>query len=326
MRRRPPTTPPPGPRPIRAPLLALLAGAVVAGCGGSGGGTSDTGDDGAARAEADTASSTPGVVASIFPVAELARAIAGDAARVDVLLPPGASPATFEPTPRAIRAVSGAGLHVLVGGGLDGWARSLVEGASTAETLVLTEGMELLAGGHEEGTGNPHVWLDPILTRDHLLPSLVDALVRLAPDDEAGIRARGRALADTLTALDRELERTLAPVRGRAFVTAHPAWVYFVDRYDLLEVGTIHAQPGREPAPRALAGLVEAAGRARVRAVFAEPQMPGPAARALAEELGVELHTLDPLGGPGLEGRDSYPALLRHNARRIVLALGDERG
>jgi len=301
------------------PGLALVCVLAVA-CGGEGA------RDDVADGEEAGAGERPRAVVSIFPLADLARSLVGDAVRVDVLLPPRASPATFEPTPRTVEAVSGADLHVLVGGGLDLWATGLLPDAPDDELLVLSRHVELVRGAGEDASGNPHVWLDPIRTRDGILPALVDALSRLAPAAAPGIRARGRALSDSLTALDREIDDRLAPVRSRPFVTTHPAWLYFVDRYDLVEVGSIHGHPGQEPSPRALAALVETARRAGVRAVFTEPQTTATAAAALARELGVELHTLDPLGGPGIEGRTGYFQLLRYNADQVVRALGGGRG
>jgi len=264
----------------------------------------------------------PRVVASIFPVADLARRVGGGAVEVEVLLPPRASPATFEVTPREIRTAAGAKLHLAVGGGLDAWATALVEGISGLRVVVLTEGMELAGGGHGEGTGNPHVWLDPVRVRDELLPRLFDALVAVAPDSARAMGVRSAALADTLTALDREIRAALGGTPTRAFVATHPAWSYFADRYGLREVGTLHRHPGQEPSARYLAELVDEARKAGVRAVFSEPQLAGTAARALAAELGVPVVVLDPLGGPGVEGRDGYLELLRWNTLQLVRGLG----
>lgn len=266
----------------------------------------------------------PRAVASIFPVGDLARRVAGGAVEVGVLLPPRASPATFEITPREVRMVSGAVLHLAVGGGLDAWATNLVEGSSDARVVVLTEGIELEREGHGEATGNPHVWLDPVRARDRLLPRIADALAAAAPDSARVIRSRAAALADTLAALDREIRTALAPVTGRAFVATHPAWTYYAGRYGLREVGTLHRHPGQEPSARYLAELVDEARAAGVRVVFSEPQLAGTAARALAGELGVPVLVLDPLGGPGLEGGDGYPELLRWNTRQFVRGLAGD--
>ncbi|NIP59948.1 MAG: zinc ABC transporter solute-binding protein [Gemmatimonadetes bacterium] len=266
------------------------------------------------------------MVASIFPLADLARRVGGRAVEVEVLLPPRASPATFEITPREIRTVSGARLYLAVGGGLDAWATDLVEASSDLRVVVLTRGMELMGEGRAEGTGNPHVWLDPVRVRDDLLPRLTHALAVLVPDSTRAIRARSEALADTLAALDREIRGVLETVANRAFVTTHPAWSYFAERYGLREVGTLHPHPGQEPSARYLAELVDEARRAGIRAIFSEPQLAGTAARALAAELGVPVLLLDPLGGPGVERRDGYPQLLRWNTRQLVRGLGGRAG
>lgn len=223
--------------------------------------------------------------------------------------------------------VAGARLHLLVGAGLDTWAVSLVEGVDDAEAVLLTRNMELDGRDGTPGTGNPHVWLDPIRTRDRLVPAIVEGLVRIVPEAEAaGVRARARALADTLTGLDGWIRTRLRTLESRAFVTTHPAWVYYARRYELEEIGAVHEHPGQEPSARALARLVDACRAAGVRAVFSEVQIGASGARSLAQELGVPGLELDPLGGPGLEGRDSYPGLLRFNTEQIIRGLASPEG
>ncbi len=275
----------------------------------------------------------PTVVVSIFPLGNLASFLAGPHVRVEVVLPPGAAPETFEPTPRQIHGFEKAALFVRVGAGLDDWLAGLgpASGAQGAQ-LVLSEGLPLLPPDPEHGDaghpheGNPHIWLDPVLVRDRLVPAMADALVSLVPQAEGDIRRRASELHDSLTALDQEIREALAPVVGRGFVATHPSFSYFAHRYGLQEVGVIHSHPGNDPSSRELARLVEEARRHGVPCVFVEPHLGETAARALAVELAIPTCFLDPLGGPGLEGRDSYLALLRFNTRRFLEGLGrDER-
>lgn len=289
-------------------IFALFL-AFLTGCGDAGEGRADP---------------APAVVASIFPVAELARRIGGPDVRVRVLLPRGATPATFEPTPRTVRDLRGARVVLFLGAGLDPWARELVADAPETRPVSLLDGLELRGEGRGEQTGNPHIWLDPIRTRDELLPRIAEALGVAAPAARDRFRVRARALEDTLTALDREIRAALRPLERRAFVASHPAWVYFAERYGLRQVGVVHEHPGQEPSPRDLAGLVDEARRAGVPVVFSEPQVADAAARALALELGVPVLPLDPLGGPQLAGRDSYNGLMRYNTAQFVRGLGGE--
>lgn len=261
------------------------------------------------------------VVATIHPLASVTRTLAGDAATVRTLMPPGASPDTYQTTPRDAEVLARADLVVRVGGAGDAWLGDLDD----VPAVVFTDGMRLEAeAGH--GTGNPHVWLDPVRVRDTLLPRLTDALVALAPDSAPGIRARAAAFADSLTALDAEIRALLQDAPSRRFISAHPAWVYFAERYDLEPVGVLHVAPGRELGSRALARLVDEARGRGVRAVLAEPQLGSAGVDAMAGELGARVETADPVGAAGLEGRDDYLSLMRFNARAFARALGAEPG
>jgi zinc transport system substrate-binding protein len=268
-------------------------------------------------------SSSPLAVVSIFPVGDLAARLAGDAVAIEVLLPPGASPATFEVTPRQLRTLSTASLFIMVGGGLDEWVARLPATSGGDPTVVrLTEGLSLLHGEeHEEASGNPHIWLDPILVRDEVLPRLERALAAIAPDSSAAIASRRTAMADSLSALHDQIRGALEPLERRSFIATHPAWSYFARRYDLREVGVVHSHPGEEPSSREVAGLLELAREAEVHCVFTEPQLGEVAAQALASELSLPTCVLDPLGGPGLEERDGYLELLRFNTEQFVQGL-----
>ncbi len=255
-------------------------------------------------------------------MADLTARVAGDAVRVRTLLPPRASPATWEATPAQIRMLARADGYVTVGGGLDGWLADVEPTHAGFEHLVLTDGMQLHRSG-PEASGDPHVWLDPILVRDRLLPRLTDFLVSVAGSaDEAAIRGRSAALADTLTALDTDIRSLLAKAPRRRFVATHDAWEYFAARYGLESVGSIYERPGHEPSAQALAHLIDTARKDGVTTILAEPQLAETGARALAGELGATIRVVDPLGGPDIPGRDSYTAMMRTNARAFALALG----
>jgi zinc transport system substrate-binding protein len=267
----------------------------------------------------------PLVVASIFPIGDVVRNLAGDAVRVEVLLPPGALPATWEVTPRQLRDVQATRIFFLVGGGLDEWVADVLEATEgDPEAIRLTHGISLLAADHDHGhgTGNPHVWLDPILVRDHIVPQISRALIGLAPEAEDALLLRAKAYSDSLSALDEEIREALAPLEGRSFVATHSAWTYFAARYGLEEAGVIHPKPGHEPGSREIAELMELAADREIRCVFTEPQVGEAAARALINELDIPSCTLDPLGDPDLQGRDSYLALLRFNTAMFRQGMG----
>lgn len=278
-----------------------------------------------------------GVVATIPPLADIAGRIGGELVNVESLLPPGASPHTFEPRPGQVRSLARAKLLVGVGAGLDDWALRLATEGSFELVLVADEvekaGLALLSGenghgdehagaghGSERGAVDPHVWLDPILVRDAIAPAIAEALVRLLPGYEAELRANLAAFRRELDALDREVRTLLDPLPAKAFIGYHSAWAYFARRYGLQEVASVAAFPGQEPSARWVASVVGAARRHGVRAIVAEPQLSPKAAEVIAAEIGGAVLLLDPLGGT--EERQSYVDLIRYNARAIASALG----
>lgn len=285
----------------------------------------------------------PRVVATIFPIADLAARLGGDAVDVETLLPPRASIHTWEASPAQIRSLNQARAFITVGGGLDTWLEEMGADAPGLTTLRLTDGMTLRraeaghehgpthgdepAGGQERGeaeaTGDPHVWLDPLLVRDEMVPRIRDLMTALVPAQEAAIRERAQALSDSLTALDGEIRSILAGRRLDGFIATHDAWAYFAERYGLVPLGHLYASPGHEPSARGLATLVDAARSAGLGAVLTEPQLSETAAQALAGELGAHVVTVDPLGGAGVEGRGTYLDLMRFNARAFAQALGN---
>jgi zinc transport system substrate-binding protein len=285
---------------------------------------------GCQRTEPADSPETPAlVVTSIFPIGDLTRQLVGELARVEVLLPPGASPATFDVTPRQLRDLQRARLYLMIGGGLDEWVSRLPEASGGDSPVVrLSDGIPLLAGmvddghGHDDGSGNPHIWLDPILLRDEILPKLEKALQAAFPDSAGPIGARAGMVADSLTALDEEIREALRPFQRRSFIATHSAWVYFAARYGLEEAGVVHPHAGQDPSSREMADLLELARVRGINCLFTEPQLGEVAVTALATELSLPTCLLDPLGGPDQEGREGYFQLLRFNTRQLVLGLG----
>jgi len=295
------------------------------------------------------------VTASIFPLADVVRAIGGQHVEVDVLIPPGASPHVFEPSPEVYRRISESRLFVMVGAGMEFWAEKLITAGAGIKPCIIraADGVELIqtAGRdheprpygirssaeehapeqppsdqeqpppeHRHRSGNPHVWLDPLLV-DTLAVRICRALSELDPG-QAEVYSRNLSrFREQLSGLHRAIQQTVDRFGTREYVAFHPSWSYFARRYGLREAGIIQRSPGRDPTPRQIEEIVGAIERYHIRAVFAEPQFNPAAAEAIAQEAGVGVLLLDPLGGPDLPGRDSYIALMYHNLEIIREAM-----
>ncbi len=262
------------------------------------------------------ASASVRVVATIFPLTDIVRQVGKEHVEAATLLPPGASPHTFEPTPAQIRAVARAHVFVCVGAGLDTWATKLLAAQDGARTVVtITDGVQLLAGS------DPHVWLDPSLVRDHVVPAIAAALSRADPEHRPAFETAAAAFRSALAQLDGDIRNRLAALPNRSYIAFHSAWRYFGERYGLHEVAVIEAFPGKEPSAREIAAVVARARAAHVRALLVEPQFTPRMAQQIAAEFAGRTVTVDPIGGPDIAGRNHYIELMRYNLQAFAEAL-----
>ncbi len=280
------------------------------------------------------------VAASIVPLGDFCQKIGGDDVSVTVLVPPGASPHAFEPSPSAVAKATAAQVFVYVGAGLDPWAERLLKAQRSSGQVAVeaVAGIQLIqdVGGQEHGeqaakdpgeaghhhlheAGNPHVWMDPLLAED-ICRRIAQALMQVDPAHKDAYQVNLARYLGQLQSLDQDIKAGVATFRQRDYVCFHPAYTYFSRRYGLKEVGVIEAAPGREPTPGHLQKIIAAIKKTGVRAVFAEPQFSPRVADVIAQEAGVKVLFLDPLGGHPPTGSD-YIQLMRHNLAVLTQAL-----
>lgn len=255
------------------------------------------------------------VAATIFPLYDIVRQVAGPVVDVVLILPPGASPHTFEPTPAGVRALAGAGALFVVGHGLDAWVALLARGAGVSRLVPVDAGIALR---RVDGTVDPHYWLSAPNAK--AIAAVVAAeLERLAPDRRQEIQRSLAAYRARLDAADAEVRRLLADLPTRRIATVHDAFGYFADAYGLEVAAAFEPYPGLEPSPRFVVEFQRKIRSSGVRVVFTEPQLARDALRPIARDLGVTLAVLDPLGG--LAGREGYIELLLFDARAVAAAV-----
>lgn len=281
------------------------------------------------------------VAASILPLADFCRQIGGERVEVQVLIPPGASPHTFEPSPGKLTALAQARVLVYVGVGLEPWLDKFLYAQASKKPIVVeaTQGLDLITEvpqhrqetpvhaqhrhapghGHAPGTANPHVWLDPILAQD-ICRRIAAAYRQADPAQQDAYEQNLSVYLAKLADLDQTIAATTATFQRREFVSFHPSFTYFARRYQLHEVGVIEVAPGREPTPRALQNILQAIRRYNIKVIFSEPQFSPRLVEVLAREAGVRVLSLDPIGGRPPYG-DDYLQLMHYNLAAMAEAM-----
>lgn len=271
-------------------------------------------------------------VVTIFPLGDLFKRVGGDIVDVEILLKPGQSPHTYEPSPGDMKWIESSDVVVMAGFGLETWLDKLLKASPQKSRLemdiskavknpISAEPLDEAHESHAHAHGfiNPHYWLDPDIMANAVM-LMGEKLAERLPAESKAIMSRANSLAAELNALDSEISKRLSgPGLGRDFVAFHNAWPYFARRYGLRVAGVIETAPGREPSARHIVQLVKEIKRSKARAVMVEPQFSQRLGQTLAQEAGVKTAVVDPIGGSS--GGKSYFDLMRNNAMRFEEAL-----
>jgi zinc transport system substrate-binding protein len=230
-------------------------------------------------------------VVSIAPLGEFVREVGGEKVQVTVLVPPGAEPHTFEPSPSQMKEVAGADLYVQNGAGLEFWMDSLLSVNDKMLVVDSSKGIPLLS---EDGEADPHIWLS-LRNAEQQVKNICDGLVKLDPaGQDAYLRNRDSYLF-RLKELDQEFNQTFAEAKRRIFIVHHPAWTYFARDFTLEQVPLMEGE--KEPGPRHLQEVIELGRKNNITAVFVEPEFNPKTAEVIAREMNASIVYLDPLAG-----------------------------
>lgn len=259
------------------------------------------------------------VVVSILPQKYFVRQVGGDRVRISVMVPPGRSPETYEPSPRQLVALSGARLYFRIGVPFEHVWMSRMRSVNPGMTVVDTRAGIVLrpmpgAGTRSADTAlgrpDPHIWMDPRLV-ERQVQTIRTALIAADPSGRAVYQRNARHFTRRLETLDRRLRGILAPLSPRSIIVLHPAFGYFAAAYGLRQI-PIETE-GKEPGARSLDEIIRTGRHLGVRVVLVEPQYSTRAAKVVARAVGARVVRANPLA-------EDYPANLVAIAKAIVAA------
>ena len=316
----------------RGVRLGLSSGVVVglvlaasAACGGN-----DDGDD----------SGKVQVVTTLPLFADFVREVGGDRVEVTSLVPAGADPHTFEPSPSDVKKVAQADIAFANGLGLEPSATRLIEANLPDGAPFVKLGEEALkeSTGASLGYSDPHLWMDPTLGREYARAVMI-SLNALDADHASTYKDNMTRYGEEFNSLRSILHEAIAavPADRRKLVTTHDAFTHLADSLrdrdpvsgavvEFEIVAVVVESPGQEPSPEDVANLTRAIEDQGVPAVFREPQIDaeGRILEQAAEDAGVQVCTLY---SDSLDDKvTSYIEMMRFNADEIARCLGGESG
>lgn len=281
-----------------------------------------------------------GIYASFYPMYFIASEIAGEKAAVTAMVPAGAEPHDWEPTPKFAAELKAADVLVYNGAGMETWMEnllpvieggeiSLVDASKGIEMLESEEHKEAEEQGepeeHEHGLYDPHVWVSPMRLMQQAR-NVYEAIVEADPQNEEYYEANMKELTTRLEKLDRDIREASKTFRSNVIVVSHEAFGYFAEDYGLRQVAIRGINPQDEPSLSKMAELAEICRENNVRYVFFE-KLTGPElSEALAGEVGAGTLVLNDAAGISEEdikaGKD-YITVMYENLDNLKKALGD---
>ena len=279
------------------------------------------------------------MVATFLPMYWFTKAVAGDLAKIEVLIPPGTEVHEYQATPANVQAIAQADVLIRNGLGLEEFLEGTVKNAQNTQLNEIdsSKGIETLEatspvvkpGGsaaqvanadhdhqeekagesheHEHQAGNPHIWLDPVRAKQQVA-NIRDGLIAANPENKATYQANAAAYIKQLEALDREFQQRLQQYPNCTFVTFHDAYPYLANRYQLQQVAVVQI-PEDQLSPADVRNTINAVKQYKVKALFGEPGVDNKLLQGLSQDLNLTLRPLNSLESGPLNPQHYFTAM-----------------
>jgi len=273
-----------------------------------------------------SSSEAPVVLASTTFLTDITRNIAGDRVKVESLLPIGADPHSYQPTPQDVAKIEQSKLLIINGAEYEHFLESLLENAGGERKIIeASSGLRLRTDAESEQGVDPHLWLDPNNVIIYV-ENIREGLTHFDPDGAAIYQSNADAYVAKLEALDAWIDEQVSqiPPERRLLVTNHEALGYFAERYGFTVIGAVVPSVSSDASTSAgqMAELIEQIKSSGTPAIFLD-EVENPAlAQQIADETGVkivaDLHLESLTDRPPAA---TYIDMMKHNVTQIVNAL-----
>jgi zinc/manganese transport system substrate-binding protein len=254
-------------------------------------------------------------VTTFLPIYLFTKAVTGEVADVEILIPPGSDVHEYQATPENVRAIATAQVLVKNGLGIEEFHADTIKNAQNSQLIQIdtSQGIqsvneispvEKIADGekdhdhdHDHGHthtgGNPHIWLDPVLAKQQII-NIRDGLIKADPGNKSTYEVNAATYIQELEKLHNEFQQTLKQTPNCTFITFHDAFPYLAKRYNIKQVAVV-AIPEDQLSPTDVQKAVNAVKKYQVKALFSEPGVDNKLLASLSQDLKLTLQTLDSL-------------------------------
>lgn len=245
------------------------------------------------------------ITVSVLPQKYFVEKILGDKYDINVMIPPGASPVTYEPSPRQMKELSASITYIRIGHieFEKAWMGKLQNLNPEMDIIDLSVNAELIesehnhetdhsiAGHHHHGV-DPHIWTSPKEVKKQI-ELIYQYFAKQYPELKTEFANNYKAFNNEIDSLNSYLEDQLRAYQGRKFLIFHPALSYIARDYGLEQI-TIEID-GKEPTPANIQEIIEVAKEENIKVVLVQNQFSTHNAEVIANEINGRVVQIDPL-------------------------------
>jgi zinc transport system substrate-binding protein len=320
-------------------ILLLLLASFLTGCA----------DD---KNNTTTESGKASVYTTVYPLQYFSERIGGEWLTVYSIYPPGADEHTFEPSQRDMMNLADSDVFFYIGLGLEGFV-------DKAESTLKNEGVQFISLGenlhlevenheeethegesheedsheeeshehdtHQHGDIDPHVWLDPIYSKEMAL-GIKDSLVELMPEHKDTFEKNFKQLETELNALDTAFKETIGSGKHKEVIVSHAAFGYWEERYGLKQISISGLSSGAEPSQKELEQIVKTAKEKNLKYILFEQNVSSKLGEIIQDEIHAKplpIHNLATLTDENIKNKETYFTIMEQNIDSLSKALND---
>jgi zinc transport system substrate-binding protein len=280
------------------------------------------------------------IYSTVFPLQYFTERIGGKYVNVSTIYPPGADEHTFEPSQKDMIKLADSDLFFYIGLGLEGFVESAKESLKNENVTLIPTAEDLILDpveeheeheehddheDHGEGDVNPHVWLDPIYSKD-MAAVIRDSLIEKMPQNKETFNQNYQMLADELDQLNSEFESTIQNAKHKEILVTHAAFSYWEQRYGIEQISISGLSTTNEPTQRELEEIISLADKEGLHYILFEQNVQSKLAEIVQKEIGAKalpVHNLGILTKENIKDKETYFSLMQQNLESLKTALND---
>lgn len=239
---------------------------------------------------------------TIEPQRYFLEQIVGDKFKVISLVPSGANPESFDPTPSQMMALDNSRGYFRIGFlGIESSLIDKIKNQSSLEIANCSKGITIIGDDHDHSSeeslhhdghegGDPHYW-SSITSAKQILNNMYDMIIKIDTSNQIVYTNNYNNELQKINNTDSIIKSYLSQSDTKAFVIYHPALSYFADEYNLEQLSIEH--DGKNPSPTQLKKLIDEAKEKKVKVVFIQAEFDSKNAEVIANQIGAATYSIN---------------------------------